>query len=257
MPNPSTAFSEAKTKTGKQVFLSPLFEDWITRRLGLTQSPLHSLASDDDWTFVIKMHALIEAALNHLLMVRLNDPKLSEIVAKLPTNDEKKGKLAFIKTYDLLREDCRLFVRLFSKIRNNAVHDVKSFDLNLTKYVAAVEDKEKPNWKRAFSSWWVPGFPDPEHPTVAQHEEAGRYHFETALDDPRLSIFQSCIHILSQAHLQEMNAERRRREPIEAKLTAAGLADRVKITFRGLHSDPTFSGSEEDVTKAIEVFMKD
>jgi len=72
---PSTAFSEAKTKTGKRVFVSELFEDWITRRLGLAHSPLRSLECDDDWTFVIKMYAILEAALNHLLKVRLNDPQ--------------------------------------------------------------------------------------------------------------------------------------------------------------------------------------
>ena len=59
-----------------KVFLSEFFEDWVTRRLGLTESPLRSLENDDDWTFVIKMHAVVEAALNHLLMVRVNDPKL-------------------------------------------------------------------------------------------------------------------------------------------------------------------------------------
>lgn len=252
-----TAFSEAKSKTsGTRVFLSERFEDWVTRRLGLAQSPLRSLETDDDWTFVIKMHAIVEAALNHLLIVRLNDPKLSEIVAKLPTNDQRKGKMALIKTYGLLSENCRLFVRLFSDIRNTAVHDAKSFNLDLTKYVAALEDKEKPKWKRAFSCWWVP-FPDPQHPAAAQHEAAGRYHFEKALDDPRLSIFQSCTHILAQAEVQESNAERRRREPIQAKLAAAGLGDRVRITFKGFQSNPTFSGSDEDVAKAIEVFLKD
>jgi len=128
--------------------------------------------------------------------------------------------------------------------------------LDLKKYVAAIKDEEKPTWKRAFSCWWTP-FPDPQHPSAAQHEEWGRYHFENALDDPRLSIFHSCTHILGQAEVKEMNAERRRREPIEAKLAAAGLADRVKITFRDLQSGPSFSGSEEDVTKAIEVVMKD
>ncbi|MGC2626768.1 MAG: hypothetical protein WA269_08015 [Candidatus Udaeobacter sp.] len=258
---PSTAFPEAKTKTGKRVFVSELFENWITRRLGLAQSPLRSLESDDDWSFVIKMYAILEAALNHLLKVRLNDPKLIKIVTKLPTNDERRGKLALIKTYDLLREDCRLFVQLFSKIRNTAVHDAKSFGLDLTKYVTAIKDKEKREWKKAFSSWWVLGFPDPQHPAAAQHEAAGRYHFETALDDPRLSIFRSCTHILAQAQVHEMNAERRRREPIQAKLAAAGLADRVKITFTddadGFQSKgPTFSGSEEDVAKAIEVFFR-
>jgi hypothetical protein len=261
MDRKATAFSEGKSKTsGTRVFVSERFEDWLTRRLGLTQSPLRNLETDNDWTFVIKMHAIVEAALNHLLMVRLNDSKLSEIVAKLPTNDKRKGKMAFVKTYGLLSKDCRLFVDLFSRIRNTAVHDARSFNLDLTKYVAALEDKDKPNWKRAFSCWWVP-FPDPQHPAAAQHEAAGRYHFEKALDDPRLSIFQSCTHILAQAEVQEMNAESRRREPIQAKLSAAGLADRVKITFTddagGFQSKVAFSGSEEDVAKAIEVLRKD
>src|SRR5204862_7784857 len=134
-------------------------------------------------------------------------------------------KMAFIKTYRLLSEDSRLFVRLFSKIRNTAVHDAKSFNLDLTKYVAALEDNEKPEWKRALSSWWVP-FPDPEAEAAAQHEAAGRHHFETALDDPRYSIFSSCMHILGQAHVQEMNAERRK------KREQKELADLIRASKR-------------------------
>ncbi len=207
----STA-SEPKPPTStKRVFLSDFFENWVTRGLGLTHSPLRSLENEDDWTFVIKMYAVVEAALNHLLMVRLNDPKLSEIIAKLPTNDQRRGKMALVKAYRLLSEDSCLFVRLFSEIRNIAVHDAKSFNLDLTKYVAALEDNEKPKWKKALSSWWVP-FPDPQHEAAAQHEAYGRHHFETALDNPRYSIFSSCIHILAQAHVQELNAERRKKQ---------------------------------------------
>src|SRR5437773_7835677 len=98
--------------------------------------------------------------------------------------------------------------------QNTAVHDAKSFNLDLTKYVAALEDNEKPKWKKALSSWWVP-FPDPHHEAAAQHEAAGRHEFETALDHPRHSIFSSCIHILAEAHVQEMNAERRKKEQNE------------------------------------------
>ena len=134
MSTPTAPEPKAQTSR-KRVFLSEFFEDWVTRRLGLTHSPLRSLENDDDWTFVIKMYAIVEAALNHLLMVCLNDPKLSEITAKLPTNDQRKGKMAFIKAYHLLSEDSCLFVRLFSDIRNSAVHDAKSFNLDLTKSV--------------------------------------------------------------------------------------------------------------------------
>jgi len=211
----STASKPKPATSTKRVFLSEFFENWVTRRLGLTHSPLRSLENDDDWTFVIKMHAVVEAALNHLLMVRLNDPKLSEIISQLPTNDERKGKMAFIKAYRLLSEDPCLFVRLFSKIRNTAVHDAKSFNLDLTKYVAALEDNEKPKWKRALSSWWVP-FPDPQHKAAAQHEAAGQRHFESALDNPRESIFSSCIFIVSMAHVQDLNAESR--ETVQSEL---------------------------------------
>jgi hypothetical protein len=83
------------------VFLSEYFEDWIRRTLGIPRSPLHSLKSDDDWTFVIKMHAIVETALNHLLMIRLNNPKLSDIIAKLETNDRRKGKMAFVKKHTI------------------------------------------------------------------------------------------------------------------------------------------------------------
>src|SRR6266481_5923296 len=113
MLTPSSASQPKAPTSTKRVFLSEFFEDWVTRTLGLTHSPLRSLENDDDWTFVIKMHAVVEAALNHLLMVRLNDPKLSEITSQLPTNDERKGKMAFIKTFRLLSEDSCLFVRLF------------------------------------------------------------------------------------------------------------------------------------------------
>lgn len=130
--------------------------------------------------------------------------------------------MAFIKAYRLLSEDSCLFVRLFSKVRNTAVHDAKSFNMDLTKYVAELKEDEKLEWKRALSSWWVP-FPDSQHKAAAQHEAAGRRGFELALDDPRHSIFSSCIHILAEAHVQEMNAERRQKEQNELTNFARGV----------------------------------
>jgi hypothetical protein len=143
-----------------------------------------------------------------------------EIIGKLATNDQRKGKMAFIKAYDLLPENSCLFVRLLSKIRNTAVHNAKSFDLDLTKYVAElVPKKARDEWKKAFSSWWVP-FPDP------QHEAAGKREFESALDNPRHSIFSSCIFILAKAQAQEMNSEAGRNLQNELKSFSQAARDR-------------------------------
>jgi hypothetical protein len=168
---------EAQTPSGKRVFHSLLFEDWLKRTLGFPHSPLHTLESATTiWTFVVKMHAIVEAAINHLLIVRLNDPKLGDVITKLPTNDQRKGKMAFVKAYNLLSEDSCLFVGLFSKIRNAARFTMPKFQFGLNEVCLSTQDDEKPLWRRAFSSWWVP-FPDP------QHEAWGRQHFETALED--------------------------------------------------------------------------
>jgi hypothetical protein len=220
MPTLPAGFEPKPPTSTMRFFLSEHFEGWIRRTLGIPRSPLRSLESDDDWTFVIKMHAIVEAALNHLLMTRLNDPKLNEIIGKLATNDQRKGKMAFIKAYDLLPENSCLFVRLLSKIRNTAAHNAKSFDLDLTKYVAElVPKKARDEWKKAFSSWWVP-FPDP------QHEAAGKREFESALDNPRHSIFSSCIFILAKAQAQEMNSEAGRNLQNELKSFSQAARDR-------------------------------
>jgi hypothetical protein len=75
-------------------------------------------------------------------------------------------------------------VQVLSEIRNNAVHNAKSFDLDLTKYVAELKQEQRRKWKKALSSWWVP-FPDPQHEAAAQHEAAGRRVFESALQPKR------------------------------------------------------------------------
>jgi hypothetical protein len=90
-----------------------IFGGWLEKSVGIPRSLFASLDTDDDWTFVIKMHGVLEAGLNHLLLTRLfsseNPDKLSRLVAQLDTSDPRKGKLAFIKAYDLLPPD-NLFV---------------------------------------------------------------------------------------------------------------------------------------------------
>jgi len=131
----------------------PEIEQELEQSVGVSRKLLDSLESDDDWTFLIKMHGILEAGLNHLLLTRLSNPDLSRIVAFLPTNDQRTGKLAFIKAYKLLSEEACLFVRVLSEVRNRAVHDVKNFDLNLVEYVRQLDANQRENWQIAMTSW--------------------------------------------------------------------------------------------------------
>jgi hypothetical protein len=133
--------------------ISPTLEKWLKDTVGISRSLLDSLDADDDWTFVIKMHGILEAALNHLLLARLDNPNLARIISRLETSNARTGKLAFIKAYGLLEDNACLFVQTLSEIRNRAVHDVKNFDLTLQKYLARLDRQQLKNWKTAMTSW--------------------------------------------------------------------------------------------------------
>ena len=177
-------------------------ERWITETVGISRKLLASLDDDDDWTFVIKMHGILEAVLNHLLLSQFNNPALTDIISKLETNNERTGKIAFINACDLLPENARGFIRLFSQLRNRAVHDVKNFDLNLADYLAALDGNKKKNWKTALTSWMV-----------SKPSEQFR---DRTLCAPRDAIYNCCMMILIRSHGKHSEAQAQRERIREA-----------------------------------------
>jgi hypothetical protein len=163
------------------------FTQWVYEKAGISKKLLDSLDDDDDWTFVIKMHGILETALNHLILGRLQItgavPKMADIIPQLDTNDRRTGKIAFIKAYDLLPDEACLFVRMLSEVRNRAVHDIKNFDLDLVKYLQGLNKEQKKNWKIALTSWM---FTRP----ISQNM------LDLSLRVPRDAIFNSCMMIL-------------------------------------------------------------
>jgi hypothetical protein len=212
---------------GPRTHLSPSFGDWMTKRLGIRHSLLRCLGSDDDWSFVIKMHALVEAGVNHLLLVQMNNPKLFDVIRKYPLN----RKMEFIRAYSLLTEDCCLFVRSLSEIRNDAVHDAKNFNLDLQQHIesAIKNPNQRQTWQRAFSCFCV-RLPKPSK----QHKEFRQRMFDEALDDPRNSIFACCTFILTMARAGEANLGYKRANNQKIILGALRFINDVIASCHGL-----------------------
>ena len=158
-PAASVGSQPASPEKAKSDDFDRKFTKWVYEIAGISPKLLASLDTDDDWTFVIKMHGILETALNHLILNRLQImhpvPKLVDVISHLETNDRRTGKIAFIKVYDLLPGDACLFVRMLSEVRNRAVHDIKNFDLDLVKYLQGLNKEQKQNWKLALTSWMV------------------------------------------------------------------------------------------------------
>jgi hypothetical protein len=106
-------------------------EDWskieeLERKLVLPPRFCQDLLADDDWSFVIKAHAVVECALSQLLARALGVPQLEKVFARLGTSSPSTGKLAFLKALDIFEEDELRFMRKLSELRNQLVHHVEN-----------------------------------------------------------------------------------------------------------------------------------
>jgi hypothetical protein len=128
----------------------------IENQLGLPTGFLLSLYThEDDWSFVIKSHAFLEAALTHLLADHLGKVDLLPIFAYLETSNVRTGKLAFVKAFDLLDKGARRFIHTLSELRNDLVHEVSNVGFKFETHVAQLTDKERKEFIGAFDYAFV------------------------------------------------------------------------------------------------------
>ncbi len=121
--------------------MSP-FEDSLhafEKELGLAAGFFQALLREDDWSFVIKLHAVIEAATSHLLAETLGRTDLLGVLSHLELGDQKTGKVAFGRALSCLSHDDRRFITTLSKIRNTLVHDIRNAAFSLPEYVARLD----------------------------------------------------------------------------------------------------------------------
>jgi hypothetical protein len=115
-------------------------------KLGLKPGFLNSLdgsEGENDWSFVVKVHALIEAAVSHLLTEHLRHPELADLFSRLDMSNKSTGKAAFIKSLGLLDEPERRFISSLSELRNKLVHDVRNVNFELDIYIEDMDQKEQ------------------------------------------------------------------------------------------------------------------
>jgi len=131
------------------------FASELEREIGIPPGFLARLPEQDDWSFVVKLHALIEAAATHLLVAKLDYPELAEVLSNMELSNRKTGKLAFIKALELVDSDCRAWVQKLSELRNLLVHDVRNAGVALVDALSLT----RPNAK-AFRDAFQWGFVD-------------------------------------------------------------------------------------------------
>jgi hypothetical protein len=141
------------------------------------------LHKEDDWSFIVKLHALVEAAVSHLLATICGD-KLLEVFTRLGL----RAKLRFTEALGVLDKDERTFVDKLADIRNVFAHDVRQAGATLAAYVAGLDANQLKSLKVAVGPGIDP-FPIGDHPPVPE--------LEFVRDNPKLCIWLKALFVIS------------------------------------------------------------
>lgn len=107
---------------------------------------LCNLLAEDDWSFIIKSHALLEAAVTQMLVEYLGESQLKTYIERLPLSDSQLGKIVIAKQLGLLDEKERKFIRWFSELRNILVHKIENVNFNIQEHFQLLDKNQKKAW---------------------------------------------------------------------------------------------------------------
>ena len=114
----------------------------LEQALGLPKGFCFKLIEEDDWSFVLKLQALLESAVSDLITRSLQRSELTDIFSQLAMSGEATGKIAFVKALNLLPNGHIEFIKALSKIRNEVVHSVQNVSFDLVEHFKAKKPKD-------------------------------------------------------------------------------------------------------------------
>ena len=146
----------------------------LERDCGLPIGFCLALLRESDWSFVIKLHALLETAVSQLLVNALARKELADVFASLEMSNTKTGKLAFVKSLNLLPKAHLDFIRALSELRNQLAHRVQNVSFNITAHFSEERKKfTRAAYARKLADKWGFALQDGDK----RSEPVARYHF--------------------------------------------------------------------------------
>lgn len=119
-------------------------------RLALPKGFYGRLLKEDDWSFVIKLNALFEAACAHALVTRLTAPELIDQFARLELADRDRGKVKFLTALGCINDEQATFLRRLAELRNALAHNVSQVNFTFDVYVSGLDSNQRKQLAKVF-----------------------------------------------------------------------------------------------------------
>jgi len=148
--------------------------------------------SSENWSFVVKTHAFLEAAVSQLLAEHI-DPRLKPVFDRLELSNPSTGKLALLQPLDLLTDAELKFVRKFSELRNMLVHNINKVQFTFSEHLASLDK----NQITAFTDWIV--FFAHSDKTIGYARRMVRERPQQSLWLGTIVLVTHCVHLMKTA----------------------------------------------------------
>ena len=169
----------------------------LLRQLALPDGFYRHLLDEDDWSFIIKLNVLFEAACTQAIVHSMLVPGLEGFWNDLPFADVKSEKIRLLRDRGALTKRQASALDWLASTRNKLAHDIKYVSFSLQLKVQAFDNNQMLNFMKFFG-------PDNKAIEVGGKKVSA---MEFVRQNPKLSIWLACIEMLACLALEKERAE--------------------------------------------------
>ena len=169
----------------------------VSRDVGVEPDFLLRMREEDDWSFVIKLHALLEAATAHLLTHHFADRRIEPHFHALRLTG-RAGQLELAKRLELIGDHEARFAQRLSELRNSLVHEISNIGFRFETYVTQPSEPKATEFVRDFGDAWI------EELEINGARVSRR---DMTLANPRVTVWLGAIGFLAAVHLGKAKSE--------------------------------------------------
>ncbi len=168
----------------------------LGKRLGLPNGFFAGLIKAHDWSFVIKLNALVEATCTDALVARLHNAELTDALSTLDLGESRHGKIALLRRLGALSAKQAGVLRLLLELRNRLAHNVNRINFSFSEYLSELDK----NQRASFANRVGHGL----NPMIG-----GTPREEIVLANPKMALWITVAEVLACLHLEHEVAEHR------------------------------------------------
>lgn len=116
------------------------------------------LLSEDDWSFIIKLSALLETASTNVLTTFLGYKEIENPISYLDYGNIKSGKILLMQKLGIVYKNQAKALRYLLEIRNKIAHRLENINFMFEQYIKEQDTKQNKNFVEMFGQNFLETF---------------------------------------------------------------------------------------------------